>query len=256
MQNFNSGYKGNHKSMFIVPIGDLHIGNKYYCEEYLNKALQFVDKNRSRCRIYLMGDLLELASKTSVGRGVYDENMNTQQQSEKVIEIFKPYADLIDIVVEGNHEERIIRDTSFEILENFTHRVGCRKAYAKFEGIVNTRVGDLVYSAYVWHGATGGTKEASALNSLLGMRERAIANMYFMGHTHKLIDFTRKVYLPNLDSDEAKMIEQLFVNTGTALGDGGYGIQKGFALQSIGFGAVEIFADGKKMVFHKIDDLV
>jgi hypothetical protein len=256
MLNIQSEYKGSHKSMYIVPIGDIHFGNRYFDKSYLDMALSFVAKNRNRCRIFLMGDLLELATKGSVGRGVYDEKYHTNRQFEMAVETFKPYADLVDIVIEGNHEERIIRDTSFEIMEEFTHRIGRHSAYAKFEGIVNTRVGEHVYSSYVWHGASGGTKEASALNALLNMRERALCHMYFMGHTHKLIDFKRKVFLPNVDGNEAYSLEQLFVNTGTALGDGGYGVQKGFALQDIGFGAVELFADTKKMVFHRISELV
>jgi len=203
-----------------------------------------------------MGDILELATKTSVGRGVYDETMHTQQQFDKAIKIFKPYADLIDIIVEGNHEERIIRDTSFEIVEEFSHRIGRPEAYAKFAGIVNTRVGEQIYSSYVWHGSTGGTKEASALNALLSMRERALCHMYFMGHTHKLIAFKRKIFLPNPNGSAPLDLEQLFVNTGTALADGGYGEQKGFALQETGYGAVELFADTKQMIFHRISDLV
>lgn len=257
MKQFLSGYQGDHKSMYIVPIGDVHFGNRYFSKDYLDKTLEFVRKNRNRCRIILMGDLLELATKTSVGRGVYDEAYPTQRQFEIAVETFKPYADLIDLVIEGNHEERIIRDTSFEIVEEFCHRIGRHDAYGKFSGIINFRMSTgRTYSAYAWHGATGGTTEASVMNAMLKMRETAITHMYFMGHTHKLLSFEREICLPNPGEVEPTILSQMFVNTGASLTHGGYGEQKGFPRSLPGYGVVQIFADEHKKVFHKIDDLI
>ena len=254
MKNLISSYSGDHKSIFIVPIGDLHLGSRYFDKKSLDNTLSFIDKNRARCRILLMGDLLECATKTSVGRGVYDEKYPTQKQFEKAIAIFKPYSDLIDGVVEGNHSERIIRETSFEIIQEFCHRINCFGSYLQFEGIVNFHLGDFQYSTFLWHGSSGGITESSAINGLLKMRERTISNLYFMGHTHKLLSFTRRIHVPSTDST-ASEVEQMFVNTGTALGGGGYGTQKGYPELTTGFGAVQIFRDEKKMVFHKISSL-
>jgi hypothetical protein len=257
LKQFLSGYKGDHKSIFIVPIGDIHFGNKYFAKKYLDNALQFVERNWRRTRIILMGDLLECATKTSVGRSVYDENYPTQRQFEIAVETFKPFADLIDLVIEGNHEERIIRDTSFEIVEEFCHRIGRPDAYGKFEGIVNYRLSSgLTYSVYAHHGATGGTTESSVINALLKQRERALAHIYLMGHTHKLFKFDRKLYIPSPEQERPVQIDQTFVNTGSAVDDGGYATQKGLPLNRIGYGAIEIFADQRKQVFHYIDDLI
>lgn len=159
MKQFNSGYDGDHKSMYILPIGDIHIGNKYYNPIYLQKALDFAKKHKDRCRVVLMGDLLEVATKHSVGRSVYDEDYPTGSQFEKAVELFKPIAKQIDLVIEGNHEERIIRDTSFEIVSELCHRLGIPHAYGKFAGILNTSVGEHKYSTFAWHGASGGTKK-------------------------------------------------------------------------------------------------
>lgn len=257
MKQILSSYKGDHKSMYILPIGDIHFGNKYYNPDYLKRALEFADKHRNRTRIILMGDLLELATKTSVGRSVYDEEYPTQRQFEIAVETFKPYADIIDLVVEGNHEERIIRDTSFEITQEFCHRIGRFDAYGKFGSIVNYNLGNgMTYSAYAWHGSTGGVKESSAINALLGMRERVTSHLYLMGHTHKLLHFNRKLYVPAPDQEEPAIINQMFVNTGTAVDDGGYGAQKGLPLQRIGYGVIQIFANERKQIFHNIDDLI
>lgn len=256
MKQINSQYAVNHKSVYLLFIGDTHIGNKYFNKKYLDEALLFAEKNRDRTRILLMGDIIEAATKTSVGRAVYDEDYPTYKQFEYAVNIFKPYADLIDLVVEGNHEERIIKDTSFEIVQEFCHRLGIYNAYGKFSAILNIKVGELVYSVYAWHGSGGGVTEASAINQLLKMRDRVIAHVYAMGHIHKLLCFTRKISVPNINDNQYVELEQVFVNTGTALEFGGYSEQKGYPNISAGFGVVELFADKRKVVFHRVSDLI
>ncbi len=257
MRQILSQYSGEHQSIFVVFIGDVHFGNKYFNPSYLDIALNFVARHRQRCRLVLMGDLLEAATKTSVGRAVYDENYPTQKQFEKAVETFLPFAENIDLVLEGNHEERIIKDTSFEITQEMCHRWGRIDAYGKFSAVVNFNLsGGLTYSLYAWHGATSSTKESGAINGLLGMRERCVAHIYAMGHTHKLLTVTKKIVVPNPSQERVQEVEQLFINTGSALDYGGYGEQKGFSLVKAGFGAVQIFADKRKVIFHKIEDLV
>ncbi|WP_145052801.1 metallophosphoesterase family protein [Paenibacillus xylanexedens] len=257
MKQIQSAYAGDHKSMYILPIGDVHFGNRCHNPKYLDAALRFADKNRARTRIVLMGDLLELATKTSVGRGVYDEAYPTQRQFEIAVEKFKPYADLIDCIIEGNHEERIIRDTSFEIVEEFAHRIGAHDAYARFSGIVNYTLGSgRTYSTYAWHGATGGTTEASVMNAMLKMRETALSHIYLMGHTHKLLNFEREVMLPAPGQEAPIVMNQLFVNTGASLDHGGYGEQKGFPKSLPGYGVIQVYADEHRKTFHKIQDLI
>jgi hypothetical protein len=203
-----------------------------------------------------MGDILETATKTSVGCGIYDESFSTQKQLETAVSLFKPYKDIIDMVVLGNHEDRVVKDTSIDLMQNFSEMLNIGDKYVEFSGILNVNVGDLMYSIYGWHGATGGTKEGSAINALLGMRERVFAHCYAMGHTHKLLSFKRKVYLPTPEGNSPVEMEQLFVNTGAALGDGGYGEQKGFALQEAGYGVIKLSGEKRHMEFIKISDLV
>lgn len=204
-----------------------------------------------------MGDILESATKNSVGRGIYSEDYPTQKQYEEAVRTFKPYADNIDLVIEGNHEERIIRDISFEIVQEFCHRIGKPEAYGKFSGIVNYRLfGGMVYSVYAWHGATNSIKESSAINTMLKMKDRVIAHIFLMGHTHKLLKLDRDIVIPNPGKDKCIEIQQMFVNTGTALDSGGYDEQKGLPMNRKGFCAIQIYANKRKQVFHHISDLM
>lgn len=255
MKQINSRYNGNHDSIYLIYMGDLHIGNKYMNYDYINQVFNFIDANRDRCRLILMGDQLECATKTSVGRSVFEESFNIDSQFDLAARLFTRYADIIDLVLDGNHEDRIMQSTSLEITEKLTTVVGCRHAYGKFQGVVRYRMHTgMIYTTYCWHGATGGTKDASALNALLAMRNNCTAHIYAMGHTHKLMYVTREHFIPG--DKKLVTINQGFINTGTALDYGGYGEQKNYEKGEIGFGCVEIFADQRKMVFHRIKDLL
>lgn len=256
MKQIMSEYKGDSASMYLVPIGDTHIGNICYNPEYLKKAFKFIDTNKGRCRIILMGDMLECATKVSVGKGVYDEKYNTQKQFDELVELFTPYKNIIDMVVIGNHELRVSQLTSFDVLKEFCYRLHIESKYVEYDGVLNIKVGDICYSSYVWHGASGGATDGGAVNNLVKMRDRVVAHCYFMGHTHKLISLTKEIAIPQSGSDVVSNMPQIFVNTGSALEAGGYGSQKGYSLIEKGFGVVELFSTTRKMVFHKIDDLI
>lgn len=256
LKQINVEHKINSNSIYIVPIGDIHIGHKSFNDKYLNQALKFVKKNRDRCRIFILGDVLESATKTSVGRAVYEEKMHLQDQLDEAVRIFQPYADLIDIIVTGNHEERIAKDTSLEVLREFAYRIGREDAYSEFCGVVNVKLKNLVYSSYVWHGATGAIRESTVVTAILKMREKVISHLYFMGHTHKLFSLSSEIAIPNFETEEVTVIKQLFVNTGSSLENSGYAEQKGYPFHRLGYGAVEIFANERKMVFHYIEDLI
>ena len=244
------------KYLYLLFIGDLHIGNKYCLYNKLDYLIQFIEKYRGNVRIVLMGDLLEAATKTSVGRGVYDESFPLQKQFEFLVKLLGNYSEYITLVVEGNHEERIIKDTSFEITQEMCHRLGCHNFYAGYQGVANYRLCDgLTYSVFGWHGSTRGATDSSAVNGLLDMRKRITSHIYAMGHTHKLFSFKKGHYLPN-PSGEIIKIEQMFINTGTCLGYGGYGEQKGYDVNFTGLGGVLMHSGRRKMEFFDISDMV
>ena len=203
-----------------------------------------------------MGDLLESATKTSVGRAVYEEKIHIQDQLDEAVKVFQPFSDLIDVIVIGNHEERITKDTSLEVLKEFAYRINRIDAYSDFGSIVNIKLGNLIYSSYIWHGASGAIKESSVVTAMLKMREKVVCHLYFMGHTHKIFAIPSEIAIPNFDTSEVNTIKQLFVNTGSSLENGGYAEQKGYPFQRLGYGAVEIFRNERKMVFHYIEDLI
>ena len=65
MSNNNQYALSSNETVNIVPLGDFHIGSSEFNYEFFDYMLKQIKKLKNR-RIYLMGDLLESASK-SVG---------------------------------------------------------------------------------------------------------------------------------------------------------------------------------------------
>lgn len=90
------------KNIQLVPFGDIHYGDKS-CN--WNKAQKMIDwiKSENTTRVILMGDLLNSATKTSVGAAVFDEDRHGQDQLDFMIDALKPIKKKIYGGLSGNH---------------------------------------------------------------------------------------------------------------------------------------------------------
>ena len=95
------------KFVEVVFLGDVHVGSPQ-CD--MQRFLNMVDYCvKNHVYVILMGDLIECATKGSVGAGVYEQDSNAGDQHAWIIEILRPLAEagLILGLHAGNHEERI-----------------------------------------------------------------------------------------------------------------------------------------------------
>ena len=77
----------------VVFIGDVHYGSPQ-CN--VNKFLDMVKYCvEHKLYVMLMGDLIEMATRYSVGSGVYEQEFPGQSQVEWIIEKLKPLGNLI-----------------------------------------------------------------------------------------------------------------------------------------------------------------
>ena len=68
----------SNETVNIIPIGDFHIGSTEFNYEFYDYMLRQIKKLKNR-RIYLMGDLLESASK-KVGNSSFHTHMTLEEQ--------------------------------------------------------------------------------------------------------------------------------------------------------------------------------
>jgi len=90
---------------YIIPIGDLHIGDKAFSDNSrskLNGYLKWV-KETPDARIILNGDLLNCATRQSK-TSPFEQDMTLEEQITAVCEFLDPVKDRIVGAVCGNHE--------------------------------------------------------------------------------------------------------------------------------------------------------
>ena len=236
MKYVESGYKGEHDEIILCPIGDLHIGSPHFREEELEKELDFIAKNRDRCRIIIMGDLAETALKDSVGAGVYEQDEMLQQQIYKAKNYFWDFRDLIDGIVTGNHEQRVYQRSGIDLTRLFCDIMGITDRYLRYQGVIKYAWNKRCYNVSVWHGAGGGSTPGGAMNKLQKQSETVFADVYLMGHVHRRQAHSKMLYVPDPQNKQIRRMKQVFVVTGSALNhEESYAEEKGLPPTETGF---------------------
>jgi|LGOV01.1.fsa_nt_gb predicted phosphodiesterase len=172
-----------------------------------------IDSDIDNYRILLMGDLLETATKSSVGAGIFETNLTIEEQVERAKELFMPYRDIIDGIVEGNHEARIYKMTGIDITKRLAEALDI--PYLRYTGVVKYNVNGIRYMVNVWHGAGGGGTIGNSFNKCISMAKKTLSDIYAMGHTHKLGVTSRQFTVPR--TVQVEEITQHFILTGSAL---------------------------------------
>lgn len=75
----------------LLFVGDAHFGSPQFDKPRFLSMLDYCLQNR--IYVILMGDMLETATKASVGAGVYEQEDNTQDQYEQMCDWLRPLAE-------------------------------------------------------------------------------------------------------------------------------------------------------------------
>lgn len=231
LQLVKANYNGNDETLSVIPLSDWHSGHINYHESTVK---QHLDKLNYNTRGLILGDLMECATKTSIGAGLFDTNMTPQRQKEYVLELLRPKAEFIDGAVLGNHENRLIKDTSIDLLSDICREL--KIPYLKFNGCVKYAWNGVAYVFNIWHGAGNGATTQAAINTCEKMAQRAYADVYCVGHFHKKLVSDRVIDFPDVRNNKIIKVVQNFVVSGSALDyDKGYAEQAGLQERELGF---------------------
>ncbi|MDD3414847.1 MAG: hypothetical protein PHY47_12705 [Lachnospiraceae bacterium] len=234
MNIVKSRYDGIDKEIKIIPSGDWHLGHKNCVIDLIK---QWTSELSETNRGILMGDLAECATKDSIGKGLFDTNMMPEKQYEYIISLLEPYADYIDGAIIGNHEERLVNSTSFDITKLICNKLNI--PYLHYNGYIKYSWNKVAYTFNIWHGAGKGSTSANAIKQCEDMSNRCIADVYLMGHVHKLLKSDRIVNIPDVRNMKVNKIKQYFITTGSALDyDDGYAEMKGLQPRILGYPTV------------------
>ena len=228
------------KYVELMFIGDTHLGSPQFDQPRFLAMLNYCLRNE--LYVLLMGDLLETATRTSVGAGVYEQEDSPDDQFTQMCEWLKPLADkgLIIGAHIGNHEERIYKESGFNITKAM-----CRELNIRYLGDAcwtNLRVGTENYVLYTLHGRTGSRFDGTALLALERISTSFFADLVAMGHAHKLI--TSSVIIQRVVNGMVKEFKKYLLITGSYLKyDGGYAQTVGLPMSKLGSPKCKFFGN-------------
>jgi hypothetical protein len=195
---------------YLIPIGDIHIGDKAFGKKGRDKLRGYINwvKERPNARIFIMGDVFNVASRTSK-TSPFESNPDEYLEADG---LFKPVAKQIIGAIDGNHEARMIDMFGYSPLQAFCSRLGV--PYCGWSAVVELNVGNTskgdkrartvkgryrwnTYHVYCHHTTGGGGSLGGALNRSVKLQELVQGiDVYCGGHNHQLVTGVRSVMMP------------------------------------------------------------
>lgn len=190
------------KIAYIVPIGDLHIGDKAFKgigEHKLKEELEWIKKHPT-ARVFLNGDIFNVASRISKT----DPWSTDTDEYQRAIELFEPYKDIIIGATDGNHEARMMDMFGVSPMQFFCERL--KIPYCGWSAVVRFKVGkrndgrwEQNYFLYFHHTTGGGGTLGSKMNRVVKLRDIVEGmDVYFGSHNHQLSVMPQEVYYPSM----------------------------------------------------------
>ena len=223
------------------------MGSKTFEKEkflgYLDWAL------KENAWIILNGDLIDNSNRGSVGAGVYEQEIQPQEQADQIIELLQPLTKKKQILglITGNHEERTYKDTGFDISYYIARSLGV--PYMRYSGLFKLKVGGINYTVFATHGASGSKFLSMKMRACEALANVAHSDIYLMGHVHDLAIWSTNYYYIDIKNKQKKKDRRTFVITGTFQGyEGTYADMKNLIPGKTG--AVRLRLDGEKKDVH------
>ena len=220
-------------NVIIVPIADVHIGDKLSNLKLLKEALLRI-KNEPNTYTIINGDLCNMALKNSKS-DVYSDTLSPMEQVLKATELLEDIKDKILVISTGNHEDRTMKETNIDVTRLIARQLGIEDRYADAWWYLYLTFGEdrkgraITYRITGLHGYGGGRKSGSKINRLEDMSQTVIADLYLMSHTHKPISTKSCIYVPYYQSKTLMKEEMYYLMTNSFLeSDGGYAEKMGF----------------------------
>lgn len=236
----------------IIPIADVHIGDKLANLKLLKEALQRI-KNEPNTYTIINGDLCNMALKNSKS-DVYSDSLSPMEQVLKTTELLEDIKDKILVIATGNHEDRTTKETNIDVTRLIAKQLGIEDRYANAWWYLYLTFGKdkkgrpVTYGITGVHGYGGGRKSGGKINRLEDMSQVVIADLYIMSHTHKPISTKNCIYIPYYQSKSLTKEEMYYLMTNSFLeSDGGYAEKMGFPPSNTSLTEAELSGVKKKI---------
>ncbi len=234
----------------ILPIPDSHIGHRCSDINLLVECVNYISEKKG-CYTILLGDTIENATRTSVGLGMFEEDMHLREQLITICEILEPLRNSGKIlgIHTGNHEFRSAVLTGINPMELVANNL--RVPYLEYQAFYVLEVGDQSYQMMSSHGIGGGRTHGAKANAAERLADVApLCDLYLSAHSHaKHVHENTKFYIQDNKLHPKK---QYYVICGSFMTYfGGYGEMKILPPGTTGFPRVDFHSQS-----HDIQVLV
>ena len=185
----------------IIPISDVHIGDKCANLKAFKEVLDRI-KNEPNTFTILNGDLCNIALKNSKS-DVYSDELTPMEQVLQIIKFLEPIKDKILVMSNGNHEDRITKDTSIDILYLVAKQLRIEQLYCPSWWYLYLTFGNsnknrpMLYTISGYHGFGGSTTSGAKINKVKKMSNVVLADCYIMSHVHEPINTKGIIFVPD-----------------------------------------------------------
>ena len=185
-------FLGGH-DITIIHVADVHLGSSECMEQEFIKFIKTVAETPNTY-LAILGDLLDNGIKSSV-TNTYKQVMSPSQAKREMINILKPAADRILVMLPGNHELRSKREVDCDMIYDMACELGKENLYRENMAVVKIQLGKEggqtvagkdrpTYTLVCLHGSGGGMTGAG-VNRAEKFGNISGSDALLLGHTHK-----------------------------------------------------------------------
>ena len=241
---------------YLVPIGDIHLGDHAFTRKSANKLNGYIDwvRDHPNSRVIIMGDLFNTATRNSKTSPF--TTIGLKAEIKLALNMFRSIKDQIMGAIDGNHEQRAIDFMDYSPLEHFCEVLDI--PYLKYSGVFKIAVGMIdrkvkpgptarhSYTVYAHHTTGGGGTKGGRINRVAKLKDLVVnADIYLGGHNHDLITSPNEGFRVDERSGKVSRFRQYFVDCGGYLDwNGSYAEAK--MLPPLKIGSPRIRLEGHK----------
>lgn len=191
------------EKLTIIPISDVHIGEKSADLKAFKEVIERI-KNEPNTYTILNGDLCNIALKNSKS-DVYNDDLTPMEQVLTIINFLEPIKDKILVMSNGNHEDRITKDTSIDVLYLVAKQLRIEQVYSPSWWYLYLSFGvngrhkerPMLYTLTGYHGSGSAQTTGAKANKVKKMSQVVLADVYIMSHVHEPITTKGIIYTPD-----------------------------------------------------------
>lgn len=232
----------------IFAKGDEQLGHVTCDEDRVKKDIAWVERN-SECLVFLLGDAIDSATKTSPG-SIRENNLSPLRQIDQYLDLHQSIKDRIIGYVGGNHERRIDKalDDSGAAVRLIARGLSGPNHKVPYSGgilLVDVHWRGHVWTFTLFHGAGAAQTPGSKIQRMQRNMLLSDSMITLSGHLHDEAKTSRR-YVKRAVDGSVRVVKQTALQCGTYLQYiGSYGEVGGMSPVGPDMIVIELFPDGK-----------